>query len=71
MALSINFITKTLIFYYDKTKVLIRLWTEKVEPDIISRFYHGNSPEHRGGLTRIKLSEGIVRRLLEKIIGMV
>ena len=70
MALSINFIIK-LIFYDDKTKVLISLGTEKVEPDIISRFYLGNSLEHREGLTIIKLSEGILRCLLEKIIGMV
>ena len=71
MALSINILIKTLIFYYDKTKVLIRLWTEKVQSDIISGFYLGNSPVQRGGLTMIKLSEGILRRLLEKVIGMV
>ena len=71
MALSINIFIKTLIFYYDKTKVLIRLWTEKVQSDIVSGFYLGNSLVQRGGLTTIKLSEGILRRLLEKVIGMV
>ena len=71
MALSINIFIKTLIFYYDKTKVLIRLWTEKVQSDIVSGFYLVNSLVQRGGLTIIKLSEGILRRLLEKIIGMV
>ena len=71
MALSINIFIKTLIFYYDKTKVLIRLWTEKVQSDIVSGFYLVNSLVQRGGLTIIKLSEGILRRLLEKVIGMV
>ena len=74
MALSINFL---IIVYNDKTELLIRLRTEEVQPDIISRSDLGYSPEHRKKFIFhimtiiVRLSEGILWCLLKKIIGMV